>query len=254
MNKKQLIVAWIIGIIISLICLNPVRYHGLVRYGRPNIDFIRTIFFIIPILVLGILLIYTLRNTEMAKQIKTDIIKLSSQIYKKIAQLLSRIWLFIKRVFIKELIIFVSTLLIGFIVIGIAGLFPPEPKREKVPESVWALVIKMWNYKERLPEYKNLSALEIAEKLSKENPEYQKDYDNLKAISEENGRNKKFDIATAKPVEETLLEKVLGLIKSYLRGEKIAKYGFFFVLFGYPITLFARFIIWTVRILKEKPK
>ena len=167
---------------------------------------------------------------------------------------LFQIWLFAKKIYKKELAILISTLLIGFIVIGIAGLFPPEPKGEKVPEPVWALVIKMWNYKERRPEYKKLSALEIAEKLSKENPEYQKDYDNLKAISEENGRNKKFDIATAKPVEETLSEKISGLIKSYLRSEKITKYGFFFVLFGYPIILFARFIIWTVRIPKEKPE
>lgn len=167
---------------------------------------------------------------------------------------LSQIWESAKKIYRKELIILALTLLIGLIVIGIAGLLPPEPRGEKVPEPVWALVIKMWNYKERRPEYKNLSALEIAEKLSKENPEYQKDYDNLKAISEENGRNKKFDIATAKPVEETLSEKISGLIKSYLRGEKIAKYGSFFVLFGYPITLFTRFIIWTVRILKDKRK
>lgn len=66
MNKKQLIVAWVTGIIISLICLHPPTY----RYHlQQRIDVVKAVLYIIPILIIGILLIFTLRNDDLIRQI-----------------------------------------------------------------------------------------------------------------------------------------------------------------------------------------
>ena len=66
MNKKQLIIAWITGIIICLICLHPPTY----RPYHDRIDIVKTIQYVIPILIIGILLIFTLRNDDVVKQVK----------------------------------------------------------------------------------------------------------------------------------------------------------------------------------------
>ncbi len=76
MNKKQLIVAWIIGIIISLICLHPPTYRYYHQGWITRVDVTRTALYIIPILILGILLIITLRNDDLAKQIKEIFVKI----------------------------------------------------------------------------------------------------------------------------------------------------------------------------------
>ena len=62
MNKKQLIVAWCAGIIISVICLLPSRYGLLGNYDGPVDLLIKRTFYIIPVLTFAILLILTLNN------------------------------------------------------------------------------------------------------------------------------------------------------------------------------------------------
>ena len=57
MNKKQLIVSWVMGILISM-----VAFFG----GRENLFWVTSylIQFALPILIIGGLLIYTLRNKK----------------------------------------------------------------------------------------------------------------------------------------------------------------------------------------------
>ena len=65
MNKKRLIVAWATGVITAIICLNPARYRvgsGFNSYLRTDVG--RTIFYIIPVLIIGGLLLYTLRDKK----------------------------------------------------------------------------------------------------------------------------------------------------------------------------------------------
>jgi uncharacterized membrane protein len=76
MNKKQLIVAWIIAGIISFIMVLPPRYMvasvGYVHTRWPLeffspagfVDWKRILSIVIPILILGILLIYTLKEKK----------------------------------------------------------------------------------------------------------------------------------------------------------------------------------------------
>lgn len=169
-----------------------------------------------------------------------------------VVNILFKIWVFIKKIYKKELTIFAIILLTGFIVIGISNLFPSKPERMKVPGFTterWAAVNKMWGYQEQHQEHKSLSALELAEKLSKENSEYQKDYSILKTWSEENERNKEFDTANSRLVEEKekFSDKTKYFLRNLFRKEKVGRFGLFIIIFGYPIVFFIRFIIWTVK-------
>lgn len=114
MNKKQLIVAWITGLLVSFVCLNP--YH----YGYRRIDFVRTVLHIIPILIIGILLIFTLRNDDLVNQIKI--------VFPKIKEVFKFNSKKIKRITKREIIIL--SIIIGLgIVIGFSSrLFPPSPQ------------------------------------------------------------------------------------------------------------------------------
>ena len=66
MNKKQLIIVWITGVLIILICLNAPTMVG--GYKLPGvfheIDLPRTILSIIAVLILGGLTIYTVRDKK----------------------------------------------------------------------------------------------------------------------------------------------------------------------------------------------
>lgn len=70
MNKKQLIVAWVTGILISLVCIiisseitNRLIRLGLFKYG-PATVIAKIIFLIIPLVIISGLLIYTLRDKK----------------------------------------------------------------------------------------------------------------------------------------------------------------------------------------------
>ncbi len=73
MNKRQLIVAWVTGIIICIVCLHPPTYE---YDERLRADLIKTILYIIPLMIIGILLIFTLRSDEVVKKIKQTTLKL----------------------------------------------------------------------------------------------------------------------------------------------------------------------------------
>lgn len=65
MNKKQLIISWIIVIWVVIICLNPAKYYvgtGFPRSSRT--DFAKTLFNILAVLTPGGLLIYMTRNKK----------------------------------------------------------------------------------------------------------------------------------------------------------------------------------------------
>ncbi len=66
MNKKQIIVAWVTVVIITVRLIMPVRGPSLVRrYGvRGDINIELTLFYMLPILLIGGLLIYTLRDKK----------------------------------------------------------------------------------------------------------------------------------------------------------------------------------------------
>ena len=76
MNKKQLIVAWVTGILISLVCvimsseitIGDSGLCGLFKY-YPAAAIAKIIFLIIPLVIIGGLLIYTLRDKKKQKQI-----------------------------------------------------------------------------------------------------------------------------------------------------------------------------------------
>lgn len=61
MNKKQLIVAWGIGIVISGVFIYQFNYFS---YRYIPQAFMRSIGFSIPVLIIGGLLIYTLRDKK----------------------------------------------------------------------------------------------------------------------------------------------------------------------------------------------
>ena len=59
MNKKQLLIAWIVVILIVIVCLNPATYFvGL----SPRTDIARTLFYIFVIIAPGGLLFYIARS------------------------------------------------------------------------------------------------------------------------------------------------------------------------------------------------
>lgn len=64
MNKKQLIVAWIVAILLSIIALS-VDYHQYRKaFGERYFSFEELIKFGLPVLIIGGLLIYTLRDKK----------------------------------------------------------------------------------------------------------------------------------------------------------------------------------------------
>lgn len=63
MNKKQLITAWAVAIIIVFICFNPPTYYIGDRFNRRT-DMAKTALYMISVLIPGLLLIYTLRNKK----------------------------------------------------------------------------------------------------------------------------------------------------------------------------------------------
>ncbi len=77
MNKKQLTVAWITGILIILNCISPPHIY----YGRPErghtipVDTGRLLANIILLATIGGLLIYTLRNKKKVKEISIPKLK-----------------------------------------------------------------------------------------------------------------------------------------------------------------------------------
>ena len=73
MNKKQLIVGWIMGLSICAIFLFPPHYYCGIFGGSGKcgeIDFAQTVCYIIPILILGILLILSLRDDVFLLKVK----------------------------------------------------------------------------------------------------------------------------------------------------------------------------------------
>ena len=69
MNKKQLLIAWIVVILIVIVCLNPATFFvgsGSPFEGSrsPRTDIARTLFYILAIIAPGGLLFYIARNKK----------------------------------------------------------------------------------------------------------------------------------------------------------------------------------------------
>ncbi len=65
MNKKQLIIAWAVVIIIVFICLNPSTYYVGTGFNRSTrTDIAKTVLYMISVLIPGLLLIYSLRTEK----------------------------------------------------------------------------------------------------------------------------------------------------------------------------------------------
>lgn len=76
MNKKQLIAAWIAGILIILNCISPPHiYYGRPERGHTPVDTGRLLGNIILLATIGGLLIYTLRDKKKVKEISISKLK-----------------------------------------------------------------------------------------------------------------------------------------------------------------------------------
>ncbi len=285
MNRFQLIIAWITGIIICLVCFHPPTYE---YHEQQRIDLVKTILYIVPILILGVLLILTLRNEALFKPIMAGFFRIKGfwTVHSKK----------ILRVVIREVIIFVVIISVGIGVGFSSRFFSHKHYIYEDAESVlssnefedmYSYLNKVVAYCGEHPEIKiygfhtgnpkidgivegdTVSILEIAEKMAKENPSNKIVYDKLEAISDKLGKNHKFDFLSAQTVTEqtskeqtphkkSFLSKIRHNVLSFIRHtfteDNIEVFGVFIILFGYPVYLGIRFIVWAKRRLFSKNK
>ncbi|GEM_PF-3553100 len=261
MNKKQLIVAWITGLLISFVCLNPSRNGW-------RIDFAETILHMIPILIIGILLIFTLRNDNLVNQIKKILSKIKKIIpaIKKFINLHSQK---ITRVAKREIIPLGAIIVLGLGIIFSSKLLPSPPRtfsifeefdylssNESIEVNSW--LVEIGNYRSSHPGIEKLSVLDVAEKMANENPAKLKAYNELKTISEKTLKNGKFDWLSSVEVEDkrNSLSKIKDRISNFINNtftkEKVSEFGWYFSILGYPFYLIICLIIWGVNEIRKE--
>jgi hypothetical protein len=159
-----------------------------------------------------------------------------------------------RKILIKEIIIFIFVIGLGIAIGFSSKLFPSEPAINMIPgytDLRWSSYARMDDYQSQHPGYEKLSALELSKKLAKEDSSYQEDYDNLRVWHEENIKKNQFDITTGVSFKEKLSDKIISFLKECFRSEKIANFGLFIILFGYPIILGTRLLIWYIKKIRQ---
>ena len=109
------------------------------------------------------------------------------------------------------------------------------------PQDENDAINKILDLREKYPQYNDLTNIELAERMAKKYPDWENTYKVMQRINEES-KNLKYNYATSKPAK----------IKRSKLSEQLSTLSGWVLIFGYPIYLLIRFIIWSIRTLRQK--
>lgn len=109
------------------------------------------------------------------------------------------------------------------------------------PQDETDAINKILDLREKYPQYNDLTNMELAKRMAKKYPDWENVYKVIQRINEES-KNLKYNYATSKPAK----------IKRSKLSEQVSTLSYWILIFGYPLYLLIRFILWAIKTLKQK--